>query len=722
MRTVSWTAGGTTAITEIADSASAAEVRQIIQTALDNAAAAATDAQQATVTLSAGTFVVDGTGIASHGCLQLRSNVILEGSQDPDGNWSKIDLDDSYSGDVTGVVRTVNNYYATGEDPTHNVTIRNLVIEGGGSTASESVDGIYAGNYSGDLMVRDPARSQYNVTIENVDVSQCSRYGIDPHEQITNLTITNSDSHDNGKDGFALDYVEGATLNNNEAYGNGRHGFNIMTGSYAIVMTGNVAHGNGYSPGEQGHGIVIQPPSTSTDPRVIYSYDITITGGSVYDNAYSGIKIANGQDITVEGVNITGNLDSGVWVTNQVRGASDPVIPTSNDVTIAGNTITGNGWSADAGAEVQAGANTSNIFVLGNRIGAATNYDYNFSASVGTVTIEGNRYETGSVSTNFENPLTIPDDPAAVGAMTLHSWSNAANSINYDAGRQYVRANGGNDTVSTGAGNDALLGGTGNDDLDGGSGNDALAGGDGNDTLDGGTGADKMHGGLGDDVMIVDDVNDIVKEGFNAGTDLVQASVTYSIFDYANVENLTLTGSSAINGTGNNAANTITGNTGANTLTGNNGADTIVGGSGADTINGGQGSDSLSGNTHNDVLTGGLARDTLAGGGGNDTFRFVNISDSGTGATARDVITDFSLISGNDDIIDVSTLDANELVSGNQAFSWIGTAAFSAAGQIRITTSGGNTIVQGSTDADTAAEFAIEITGLPALTAADFIL
>ncbi len=122
------------------------------------------------------------------------------------------------------------------------------------------------------------------------------------------------------------------------------------------------------------------------------------------------------------------------------------------------------------------------------------------------------------------------------------------------------------------------------------------------------------------------------------------------------------------------------------------------------------------------MLAGGLARDTLAGGAGNDTFRFTSLTDSGTTASSRDLITDFGTVTGNDDIIDVATLDANELVSGNQAFSWIGTAAFSAAARSALPPRAANTIVQGSTDGDTAAEFTIEIAGLPALTAADFIL
>ncbi|HSH88236.1 MAG TPA: calcium-binding protein, partial [Methylophilus sp.] len=110
-----------------------------------------------------------------------------------------------------------------------------------------------------------------------------------------------------------------------------------------------------------------------------------------------------------------------------------------------------------------------------------------------------------------------------------------------------------------------------------------LTGGTGNDTLNGGAGIDTMAGGNGNDTYIVDNINDVVTEQANAGIDEVQASISYSLALAANVENLTLTGNAAINGTGNDDANIITGNTGNNILDGKGGADTLVGGKGNDT-------------------------------------------------------------------------------------------------------------------------------------------
>ena len=86
-----------------------------------------------------------------------------------------------------------------------------------------------------------------------------------------------------------------------------------------------------------------------------------------------------------------------------------------------------------------------------------------------------------------------------------------------------------------------------------------------------------MAGGLGNDTYFVDNAGDVVTEALNAGTDTVQSSlVNYTLT--ANVENLTLTGSANINGTGNGLANVITGNSGNNILDGAGGADTMVGG------------------------------------------------------------------------------------------------------------------------------------------------
>jgi Ca2+-binding RTX toxin-like protein len=195
-------------------------------------------------------------------------------------------------------------------------------------------------------------------------------------------------------------------------------------------------------------------------------------------------------------------------------------------------------------------------------------------------------------------------------------------------------------------------------------GNDTLTGGDGNDTLDGGAGNDQMRGGYGDDLYIVDSTSDTVTEASGAGTDTVQSSVTWTLG--ANVENLTLTGTAAISGTGNSAANVITGNGAANTLSGGAGADTMLGGAGDDTYvvdnagdvvieNDAEGADTvqasvswtlgdylenltltgsaalngigndadnqLQGNSAANLLDGGAGNDTLNGGAGNDTLR-----------------------------------------------------------------------------------------------------
>jgi Ca2+-binding RTX toxin-like protein len=130
----------------------------------------------------------------------------------------------------------------------------------------------------------------------------------------------------------------------------------------------------------------------------------------------------------------------------------------------------------------------------------------------------------------------------------------------------------------------------------------------GNDTLDGKAGADIMVGGDGNDTYLVDNSRDTVQEKSGDGTDLVKASVSYTLA--VNVENLTLTGSKDIGGTGNSLANTIAGNSGDNILKG-------LGGN-----------DNLTDSTGNDTLDGGSGADTMAGGKGNDTYVVDNIHDT----------------------------------------------------------------------------------------------
>ncbi|WP_267921725.1 pre-peptidase C-terminal domain-containing protein [Nostoc favosum] len=169
-------------------------------------------------------------------------------------------------------------------------------------------------------------------------------------------------------------------------------------------------------------------------------------------------------------------------------------------------------------------------------------------------------------------------------------------------------ASGGN--ANSPSGNDFLNGGDGNDSLAGGTANDSLIGGNGNDTLDGGLGTDTLNGGAGDDTYIINSAVDTITEAANSGTDTVRSSVTYTLG--ANLENLTLTGTSAIDATGNSLNNILIGtNLSRNTLNGRAGDDSIIGGSGNDILNGEDG---------DDRLRSGLDNDRLNGGSGDDVF------------------------------------------------------------------------------------------------------
>lgn len=169
---------------------------------------------------------------------------------------------------------------------------------------------------------------------------------------------------------------------------------------------------------------------------------------------------------------------------------------------------------------------------------------------------------------------------------------------------------------------DQIYGYGGNDKLYGQGGDDILYGGPGNDVVDGGTGADVMYGGAGDDLYRVDNLADVVSEQTvpgvdDGGIDTVESTITYALPMF--IEKLTLKGTAAINGTGNDLANRLAGNDAANVLSGRAGDDVIYG-------NGGD-----------DILIGGAGKDELWGGAGSDTFVF-NFPD----ATSTDRVKDFS--------------------------------------------------------------------------------
>ena len=143
-------------------------------------------------------------------------------------------------------------------------------------------------------------------------------------------------------------------------------------------------------------------------------------------------------------------------------------------------------------------------------------------------------------------------------------------------------------------------------------------------------GTDVLQGGAGNDTYIVDSLTDTITELANEGIDTVQSNVTYTL-SAANVENVTLLGSTAINATGSTGNNLLSGNSGGNTLTGAAGIDILQGGDGNDILtdsadkglyNGGAGSDTITSNAANEYVIGGQGNDTITTGIGADLIAF----------------------------------------------------------------------------------------------------
>ena len=293
------------------------------------------------------------------------------------------------------------------------------------------------------------------------------------------------------------------------------------------------------------------------------------------------------------------------------------------------------------------------------------------------------------------------------------------------------------------------IGNAGNNALTANNGNNTLTGGDGNDTLNGGDGIDTLIGGVGNDSYVVNTTTDTITELTNQGTDTIQSSITFSLANLTNVENLTLTGSTAINGTGSAGNNNLTGNSGNNTLTGGDGIDTLIGGlgndiyvvdsttdvitelasQGTDTIQssvtftlanltnvenltltgitaingiGNAGNNALTGNSGNNTLTGGNGNDTLNGGNGVDTLIGGVGNDSYVVDTTTDVITELAT-QGTDTIQSAVTFTLANLVNvenltltGSTAINGIGNA-----GNNALTANNGNNTLTGGDGNDT---------------------
>lgn len=363
--------------------------------------------------------------------------------------------------------------------------------------------------------------------------------------------------------------------------------------------------------------------------------------------------------------------------------------------------------------EFQASANqTKTITLLGNEVNDA------FSS---TLLIDGN------ANTGGEDRIVINQGTEALSLTlwTFQDWADYAGvgtdliTINGTAGADstfatqrsdFVRGYGGNDTLFGANGNDTLLGGDGNDSVLGARGDDYLAGeGDndivvgriGNDTIFGGAGLDDVIGGVGSDLIYGGSGDDTVRgQGDNdtlygeSGNDFIPGGAGDDLI-FAGTE--------------------------ADQILGQPGNDTIYGGAGNDTLHGGGGRDSLLGEDGNDVLNGYVGRDTMDGGAGADTFVYDSALHSGVDVATRDIINGWDAL----DVIDLSLIDANTAAgfAGNDTFIFVGAGAHTGnGGTLRYYQSGGNTFIGGDTTGDGLDDFGIQLTGLHALTAGDFVL
>lgn len=401
----------------------------------------------------------------------------------------------------------------------------------------------------------------------------------------------------------------------------------------------------------------------------------TLTGGGGDDTLDGGA----GNDRLVGGAG-NDRLDGGTGKDTLVGGAGDDTYVVDSTTDVVTEAADGGLDTVEASVSLVLAANVENLLLTGSE------------ALNGTGNALANQL-TGNGAANVLN--------GGAGSDTLRGGAGNDTYVVESVGDVVVeRANEGTDTVQssisyalgefvenltlTGAG---LINGTGNaldnvivgngvaNLLLGGEGNDTLSSGEGNDRLDGGSGADVMLGGYGSDTFVVDSVDDVVVENVGEGSnDLIESSISLTLG--ANVENLTLTGSAAINGTGNALVNILVGNDAANVLSGGANNDTLRGGGGNDWLDGGIGYDLLEGGAGDDYLFGDGGNDRLDGGSGDDTLEGGTGDDTYVVDSSGDVVAEL----GNAGIDTVEASVSFVLGSNLEHLTLTGTGAIDGAG------------------------------------------
>ncbi len=420
-----------------------------------------------------------------------------------------------------------------------------------------------------------------------------------------NDTITGNGGNDNFNGGSGNDVLNGGSGNDLLIGGTGADTMNGGGGDDLYIV-------------DQSNDVINEAVNGGTDTvRSDVSYNLaanienlTLTGnnpvngvGNNSDNRIIGNaadNILNGESgndtITGNGGNDTFNGGSGNDLINADNG---------NDLLIGGTGAdTMNGGGGDDLYIVDQSNDVINEAVNGGTDTVRSDVSYNLAANIENLTLTGNNPVNG-IGNNSDNRI-----------------------IGNDA-----------DNILNGSdGNDTITGGAGNDTANGGAGDDLLNGSDGNDLLIGGLGTDTMNGGAGDDLYIIDQTDETINEAANGGSDTVRSNVNYTL--PANVENLTFTGNSPVNGTGNDDDNRIIGNSADNVLRGGNGSDILNGANG------------------NDILNGEGGNDALTGGAGSDRFFYNTGSSFSATDIGQDNITDFNKAENDKILLSKTTFDS----------------------------------------------------------------
>ena len=411
----------------------------------------------------------------------------------------------------------------------------------------------------------------------------------------------------------------------------------------------------------------------------IFLQDLTTGARSLVSKTYNGLP-ANG-DSTNPAVSSDGRFvvfDSSATnlVANDTNGESDTFV-----VDTLWKTIT-----------------RVNVSITGQQANAGTVW-WNFN----DITSDGKKvvFET--------NATNIFTDPNVGGRNVGIAHLKFDESINYvfgGEGADLILGQDGSDQLFGDGGNDKIYGGGGNDVIKGGIGTDTLVGDVGSDTLVGGDGGDVLIGGAGDDIFYGNTASLVGADVDTLSYDAVARPVTFNLGNTA-AQN---TGGAGTDRAPNASIENVIGGSASDTLTGTSGANGLAGGSGRDALNGLGGSDRIIGGPDGDVIDCGVESSNAV-----DTVVLQSVNDSPVGATERDVLTNCK----PGDLVDVSAVDANSVLSGDQAFIFNSTAA--RANSLWYLTSGTDIILRGDVNGNTTSDFEILIKNRSAVSTLDLI-